>query len=187
MSRRRKTKDRTEPRWGTWRFTNEVIDPTTKETTTLPGHSVIATNDRYQVRRTELGGGWLHLSIKRRDRRPIRDWRAFQRIKNELAGSEREAVEIYPAESRLHDAANQYHLWVAPPGEQWPLGFEGRSVSDDAYGYPAAVQRRLPAGTPQSPPPADHRVAIRLPRPDAMPSPGAPDADRASAAQHPQA
>jgi len=52
----------------------------------------------------------LHLSIKRLDKHPVRDWRHFQRIKNELIGEENEAVELYPAQSRLVDTTNQYHL-----------------------------------------------------------------------------
>ena len=57
-----------------------------------------------------------YLSIKRLDREPINDWRAMQKIKNAIVGKEWEAVEIYPAESRLVDTANQYHLfcWDAP-------------------------------------------------------------------------
>ena len=57
-----------------------------------------------------------YLSIKRLDREPIGDWRAMQKIKNAIVGAEWEAVEIYPAESRLVDTANQYHLfcWDAP-------------------------------------------------------------------------
>lgn len=54
----------------------------------------------------------IHLSIKRRDKKPIHDWRDLQAIKNELVSPEAEAIEIYPAESRLVDTANQYHLWV---------------------------------------------------------------------------
>ena len=69
-----------------------------------------------------------HLSIKRRDKRHVHDWRDLQAIKNALVGEEYEAVEIYPAESRLVDAANQYHLWVVIeiPGEllpRFPVGF----------------------------------------------------------------
>ena len=79
----------------------------------------------------EMGAVVLHLSIKRNDRRVIHDWRDLQRIKNELVGPEREAVEIYPAESRLVDGANQYHLWVLPEGFAFPFGFfEGRRVSE---------------------------------------------------------
>lgn len=74
----------------------------------------------------------MHLSIKRLDKEPIHDWRDLQRIKNEIAGPESEAVEIYPAESRLVDTANQYHLWCFPPGMKIPFGFdEGRTVSGD--------------------------------------------------------
>ena len=53
-----------------------------------------------------------HLSIRRQDREAIHDWRHFQQIKNEICGTEREGLELYPAESRVLDAANQYHLYV---------------------------------------------------------------------------
>jgi len=54
----------------------------------------------------------LHLSIKRNDREPIRDWRELQRVKNAILSAEREAVELFPAESRRVDSANQYHLFA---------------------------------------------------------------------------
>lgn len=44
-----------------------------------------------------------------------------QRIKNELLGDEYEACELYPAESRLVDGANQFHLWAI--NGQFPFGF----------------------------------------------------------------
>jgi len=66
----------------------------------------------------------MHLTFKRNDRAAVRDWRHFQAIKNEVAGPEREAVEIFPPESMLVDAANEYHLWVLPEGHISPLGFE---------------------------------------------------------------
>jgi hypothetical protein len=97
-------------------------------------------NDRYQcaVRfmDKEHGAlGWLHLSIKLRSRKPLHDWRDLQRIKNDVAGPEREAFEIYPAENRRLDTANQYHLWVLPLGERIPLGFNlGRHVTDNVAG-----------------------------------------------------
>lgn len=73
----------------------------------------------------------VHLSIKRRDKAPIEDWRDMQRIKNELVGEECEGVELYPAESRLVDSANQYHLWVVDDPEfRWPVGFQERFVHD---------------------------------------------------------
>lgn len=72
--------------------------------------------------------GSVWLSIKRMDREVIQDWRHKQQIKNEVIGSEREAVELYPRESRVVDNANQYHLYVAPEGCDWPVGFDGGMV-----------------------------------------------------------
>lgn len=98
-------------------------------------------NSTYQVavRRTD---GPVHLSIKRLDQRAIRDWRVMQRIKNELVGPECEAVEIYPAESRLVDTANQYHLWAFPdPTYRIPFGFDRGLVTEADHGS-GAVQRK---------------------------------------------
>jgi hypothetical protein len=76
-----------------------------------------------------------HLSIKRNDRGPIHDWRDFQIIKNTFCGDDAEGIEIYPAESRLVDTSNQYHLWVFAPGEHLPLGFnDGRLVTQATFG-----------------------------------------------------
>lgn len=76
----------------------------------------------------------FHLSIKRRDKRVIRDWRHLQRIKAELIDPEAEAVELYPADSRVVDEANQFHLYVflGPEGRSWrfPFGSLNRRVQD---------------------------------------------------------
>lgn len=68
------------------------------------------------------------LSLRRNDRKAMQDWRHLQAIKNELCGEEREAVQIYPAESRLIDESNQIHLWVYPQGARLPFGYAHRSV-----------------------------------------------------------
>jgi hypothetical protein len=87
-------------------------------------------NNLYQVliKRVPMIKGnppMLHLSIKRLDKEPIHDWRDLQRIKNELIGPEHEAFEIYPAESRVVDTANQYHLWVfKDPEMRIPVGWQ---------------------------------------------------------------
>jgi hypothetical protein len=74
-----------------------------------------------------------HLSIKRLDREACKDWRDFQQIKNEVIGPDHEAVELYPAESRVVDVANQYHLFVLKdPGLRFPFGFQTGLKSDDA-------------------------------------------------------
>lgn len=94
-------------------------------------------NDRYQVaKRTIEDGRMVHLSIKRVDREPIHDWRDLQAIKNMLVGPECEAIEIYPAESRLVDTANQYHLWVfTDETYRIPVGFTGgRATTNNTIG-----------------------------------------------------
>lgn len=101
-------------------------------------------NDTYQVsifRETELmpiswEKGWpkmVHLSIKRKDIEPVHDWRDLWAIKNCLIGPKNEGMELYPAEDRLVDGANQYHLWVfEDENVVIPFGMnEGRVVSND--------------------------------------------------------
>ena len=87
-------------------------------------------NDLYQVQVMSTGheDKCLHLNIRRRDGGIFKDWRHFQEIKNQLAGPEREAVELYPAESRKVDTSNKWHLWVLPEGEQTGFGWQIRDV-----------------------------------------------------------
>ena len=81
----------------------------------------------------------IHLSIKKIDRSAVHNWSHMQRIKNELVGDEHEAIELYPAESRLVNMANQYHLWVLANKEfSFPFGFaEGRQVDVQREGSKA--------------------------------------------------
>lgn len=76
-----------------------------------------------------------HLSYRRNDRSSDRiTWRDVQRMKAELCGSESEALEMYPAESRVLDGANQRHLlvWRADSPNRPQYGFHtGRQVSDN--------------------------------------------------------
>ncbi len=101
----------------------------------LAEHETYWQNKFYTVVKKLLDGteeGPIHLSIRHNQRKAVRDWRHFQRIKNEIAGSEREAVEIFPAESNLVDTANQYHLFVYPQGLHCEFTWtQGRMVSDD--------------------------------------------------------
>src|SRR5581483_2563761 len=99
-------------------------------------NELIFRNDDYQVNVRKPANGLLHLSIRRTDRQPIHDWRELQEIKNQLVGEECEAIELYPAESRLVDQANQFHLWAfTDPTYRVPIGFTGpRSVSDVSIG-----------------------------------------------------
>ena len=105
------------------------------------------TNSRYLVikyrdkRHDGLGWVW-HLSFRRHDRQPVgpEHFRDFQRIKNELLGVEATAFEVYPAERRLADTSNQYHLWAYDDLRGFPFGFINRGVLDAG---PDNIQRPL--------------------------------------------
>lgn len=102
-----------------------------------PGYVGVFMNRWYQVTVKDYDGGFgkcMWLSIVRRDRKAIHDWRHLQKIKNDIAGPEREAIEVYPAESRLVDTNNQYHLFVLPQGMQVPVGYLDRDVGDEKVG-----------------------------------------------------
>lgn len=91
-------------------------------------------NDTYTVQ-VEAGTPFVHLHIRRNDWGPCKDWRDFQLIKNYFVGTENEAVELFPAESRLVDTSNVYHLWVhADPHYRFPLGLAHRLVTQQPIG-----------------------------------------------------
>jgi len=46
-----------------------------------------------------------------------------------LVSETREAIELYPSESRLMDTANQYHLFVFPENYLIPFGWRTRNVN----------------------------------------------------------
>jgi hypothetical protein len=93
-------------------------------------------NDIYQVtvRRWEEDpvfrsrGGCIQLGINAIDGTARHDWRDFQTIKNQLAGPECEAFELYPAESRLLDPSNYYTLWCFPGMHRINVGVQERRV-----------------------------------------------------------
>jgi hypothetical protein len=117
-----------------------------------PPEDEIWLNNIYQVNvRIVAQGAVKHLSIKRRDKVAIHDWRELQRIKNAIVGNECEAMEIYPAESRLVDTANQFHLWAfTDPEYKIPFGFDyGRVVMDEDNGQDGSKQRPFGKDKPE--------------------------------------
>ena len=140
-----------DPQWVANRMKCDL--PTAEQLVKFNREQVVYMNDEFQVNVHKANvtspafPAMLHLSIKRRDRQPIHDWRVLQEIKNLIVGPTHEAVELYPSEERLTDTANQYHLWVlAEPGLMFPFGFfDGRNVSDTAEAAEVgATQRPLP-------------------------------------------
>ena len=88
--------------------------------------AMVLTNDVAETPQGERGEVWMNnlycanvwrraegvcIGIFSLDGEPRHDWRDFQRIKNDILGEEAEAVELYPAESRLIDTSNYYYLF----------------------------------------------------------------------------
>lgn len=130
------------PPWSEWVRSQTYFGPDGQERQ-CPDDELVFTNARYQVSIRQVApakpfGRILWLSIKLRSRAPMRRWRDLQRIKNELVGPSFEAVEIFPAEERLVDTSNQYHLWVFIDGYRLPFGYAERLVVGISWG--GAVQ-----------------------------------------------
>jgi hypothetical protein len=73
------------------------------------------TNGLYVALVRHAPRGVTHLAIRTASNLEP-SWRDLQRIKNELFGPERHAVQVCPRESRLIDQADMYHLWIMPEG-----------------------------------------------------------------------
>lgn len=94
-------------------------------------------NNRYSVQFFHHETEWgqvEQLVVRRHDQKPVHSWVDMQRIKDELAGCDRVAIEVFPTQEQLVDQANVYHLWVLPEGFQFPFGlhFDGWSQGKGA-------------------------------------------------------
>lgn len=88
--------------------------------------------------------GMIQLGIAALDGTARHDWRDFQQIKNQLAGPECEAFELYPAESRKLDPSNYYTLWCFPGIHRLKIGVNQREIRDADTAW--AAQRALAPG-----------------------------------------
>jgi hypothetical protein len=87
------------------------------------------------------------LSIKRNDGGAVRDWRHMQQIKDELAGEDVDAFQIFPARKRIVDTANQTWLWCLPPGVVIPAGFPAGAIDgSEGAAFVGASQRDFQPG-----------------------------------------
>lgn len=70
-------------------------------------------NRVFSVLVRDVGFGVTHYAVSPlSEERPT--WWEMQRIKNDLAGSEATAVEVYPPASEVVDGADMFHIWVIP-------------------------------------------------------------------------
>lgn len=96
--------------WGAW---EQVANPLYGKRTGWLGQVEIAhRNQVFSVLERDVGTA-IHLAVSSlSERRPT--WYEMQRIKDEIAGPEATAVEVYPPASELVDGAEMFHIWVLP-------------------------------------------------------------------------
>lgn len=116
-------------------------------------------NGLYAVLVRPVAGGVTHLAIRTATSREP-PWRDLQRIKNELFGPERFAVQVCPPQSRLIDEADMYHLWIMPEGHT--PGF-GLHPNDEGRPRPAPAATGSATGLTRTPP-GPQRPHARPPR-----------------------
>lgn len=117
----KKFSDLAKEAWTPWEWRNQLVG----HPLSLPGMKKCCLNNKYSIQFLEQQTSWGtvdHLIIRRHDQKPVLPWQDKQRIKNELVGRDRVAVEVFPAEEDLVDEANVYHLWVLPAGVKLPFG-----------------------------------------------------------------
>jgi hypothetical protein len=94
-----------------------------KNRTTEPP-DIILKNNKYIVQiyhELTFWGPCDRAMIRRSDAKPNHSWSDLQRIKNEIWGSDRVALEVYPRDVNLVDVANLYWLWVFPADFECPI------------------------------------------------------------------
>jgi hypothetical protein len=105
-AKRRKT-----GQWPAWR--REAIKGVQGTTSWAREFHTAYVNDVFVVLVRDAGGGVQHFMVSSGSQiRPT--WHEMQRIKDELAGEQATAVEVYPPKAEIVDGADAFHIWVLP-------------------------------------------------------------------------
>jgi len=98
--------------WGEWERFN--LQPGETGGHGWAGEFTIACRNKvFCVLSRDAGRGVTHLMVSSLSGdRPT--FHEMQRIKNEIAGEAQTAIEVYPPQSELVDAADAFHIWVLP-------------------------------------------------------------------------
>jgi len=111
-------------RWGEWERTAMPAGlPGTDPSGWCAQIREVFKNDLYVVLVRPVACAWgtvQHLAVRSASSLEP-PWRDMQRIKDELFGTERTAVEVQPPRAELVDAADMYHLWVLPDDMRLPF------------------------------------------------------------------
>ena len=76
-------------------------------------------NNRYSVQLHQTTA-WHRVMVRTHDSRRI-EWAELQRIKNELFGEHRIAIQIFPRQTDLVDSANMYWFFLVPENQEFQI------------------------------------------------------------------
>ena len=121
------------PEWGPWESRPYLVSHSEAHTRGMPpwmerwaaNIKGAWVNQVYSVQVFDHLSSWgviTHLLVRPHDMQPVHRWSDLQRIKDDLVGVDRVAVEVYPAAKDMVDVANIYHLWCLPAGFELPFG-----------------------------------------------------------------
>lgn len=104
--------------WGPWEdiSTRQAIQADIKHLFVGAWRNRVYSVRIYQGQYPIVEGMCLQLSITRRDERPGIPWWVKMVIKDQLAGPDLEAIEIYPPSYEIVDPSNIYYLVCLPQG-----------------------------------------------------------------------
>ena len=66
----------------------------------------------YRCERVILGKLMDKVMIRRNDGEPIREWRVLQKIKDQIIGEDKMAIQVFPPKEELVDVANLYWIFT---------------------------------------------------------------------------
>jgi len=112
--------------WGEW----DEIDISEDHPDKLEGVQRAWSNDRYAVQYLKRNGFEV-LMVRRHDGGSDYPWRDLQRIKDEVMGPDREAVQVFPKKSEIVDSANMAHIWLIHEDSRLPYTFKNLGWSED--------------------------------------------------------
>jgi hypothetical protein len=104
-------RNRADGAWGAWEAI--TFPKGTIGTGWTYGFDTAHKNKVFSVLDRTLENGVRHLAVSSLSGiRP--GWREMQRIKDEIAGCDKTAVEVYPPATEIVDQADMFHIWVLP-------------------------------------------------------------------------
>lgn len=102
--------------WGEWEHRYDPVRRPPPYIKVSEGLANCWVNNLFSVQEYQ-SGPWHRIMIRRHDTARV-VWAEMQRIKNEIFGEHRIAIEVFPRQSDLVDSANMYWFFLVPQDQE---------------------------------------------------------------------